>query len=129
MTIRANARGKADLVMLFTKTRAELVKRLDTLGRMVYPAGAIWVCWPKKASKVASDMTGDVVRAVALPKGLVDVKVCAIDQTWSGLKVVWRKELREPASDFGRCSSGDARRSGRGWGRRWRLPTRPCRRG
>ena len=82
------------MAMLFTKSRSELTRRLDTLGRMVYPDGAVWVCWPKRASKVPTDMTEDVVRAVALPKGLVDVKVCAIDATWSALKVVWRKELR-----------------------------------
>ena len=56
--------------------------------------GAIWVAWPKKASKVPTDITEDVVRDVVLPIGLVDVKVCAIDETWSGLKVVWRKENR-----------------------------------
>lgn len=54
----------------------------------------IWVAWPKRASKVATDMTEDIVRDVALPRGLVDVKVCAIDETWSGLKLVIRKELR-----------------------------------
>ena len=94
VTIRSGARGKADIVMLFTNGRAELARRLETLGRMIHPDGAVWVCWPKQASKVATDMTGEVVRAVALPKGLVDVKVCAIDETWSALKVVWRKELR-----------------------------------
>ena len=60
----------------------------------MWPAGAVWVCWPKRASKVATDMTEDVVRAVALPLGLVDVKVAAIDDTWSGLKLMWRKERR-----------------------------------
>ena len=94
VTIRSSARGRADMVMLFTKSRSELTRRLNTLGRMVYPDGAVWVCWPKRASKVPTDMTEDVVRAVALPKGLVDVKVCAIDATWSALKVVWRMEMR-----------------------------------
>ncbi len=56
--------------------------------------GMIWISWPKKASKVPTDMTEDVVRAVALPLGLVDVKVCAVDEVWSGLKLVIRKELR-----------------------------------
>ena len=95
VTIRTSARGKAEMVVLFTKSRSELSRRLDTLGRMVYPDGAVWVCWPKRASKVPTDMTEDVVRAEALPRGLVDVKVCAIDATWSGLKVVWRRELRQ----------------------------------
>lgn len=94
VTTRTSARGKADVVLLFTKSRSEFERRLDSLGRMIYPNAMIWVCWPKKASKVPTDMTEDVVRAVALPTGLVDVKVCAIDATWSGLKVVWRKELR-----------------------------------
>lgn len=94
VTYRSNARGRADVVLLFTKSRSELTRRIDSLGRTVYPDGAIWVCWPKKAAKVATDMTEDVVRTVALPKGLVDVKVCAINAIWSALKVVWRKELR-----------------------------------
>ena len=94
VTFRASARGKADVVMLFTKSRAEFERRIDSLGRMIFPSDVIWICWPKRASNVPTDMTEDVVRAVALPKGLVDVKVCAIDATWSGLKVVWRKELR-----------------------------------
>jgi hypothetical protein len=53
-----------------------------------------WVAWPKRASKVATDMTEDVVRELALPRGLVDTKVCAVDEVWSGLKLVWRRELR-----------------------------------
>ena len=57
--------------------------------------GMIWVSWPKKASKVPTDITEDVIRSVALPLGLVDVKVCAVDDTWSGLKLVIRKELRQ----------------------------------
>ena len=94
VAMRNGARGKADMVVLFTKKRAELAKRVDSLGRMIYPDAMVWICWPKRASKVPTDMTEDVVREVELPKGLVDVKVCAIDETWSGLKLVWRKELR-----------------------------------
>ncbi|MCP3973813.1 MAG: DUF3052 domain-containing protein [bacterium] len=94
VTFRTSARGKADMVMLFTRSRADFERRIDGLGRMIFPDSMIWVCWPKRASKVPTDMSEDVVRAVALPKGLVDVKVCAIDATWSGLKVVWRKEMR-----------------------------------
>jgi hypothetical protein len=71
---------------------------LDCELRMLLPLlardGMIWVSWPKRASKVETDITEDVIRAVALPLGLVDVKVCAIDETWSGLKLVIRKELR-----------------------------------
>ena len=94
LTIRHSARGKANVVMLFTKRRAELERRIDGLGRMIFPDAMVGVCWPKKASRVPTDMTEDVVRDVALPRGLVDVKVCAVDQTWSGLKLVWRRELR-----------------------------------
>ena len=90
----ATLRGKKDLALLFYKRRTELGRKLDPAGRCIFPAGAIWVAWPKKASKVPTDITEDVVRELALPKGLVDVKVCAIDETWSGLKVVWRKERR-----------------------------------
>ena len=62
--------------------------------KVLKPDAAIWVSWPKKASKVPTDITEDTIRAVALPMGLVDVKVCAVDETWSGLKLVLRKELR-----------------------------------
>ena len=61
---------------------------------LLAPAGQLWVSWPKKASKVPTDITEDVIRDVALPTGLVDVKVCAVDEIWSGLKLVIRKELR-----------------------------------
>jgi hypothetical protein len=83
-----------DLVVLFVRERRELERRLPALQRRLDPAGLLWVAWPKRASKVATDMTEDVVREVALPRGLVDVKVCAIDDTWSGLKLVVRRELR-----------------------------------
>jgi hypothetical protein len=83
-----------DLVVLFVRERRELERRLPGLQRRLDPAGMLWVAWPKRAAKLATDMTEDVVRAVALPGGLVDVKVCAIDATWSGLKLVIRRELR-----------------------------------
>ena len=84
----------ADVVLFFTTERAALAKRLDALTAAIKPDGSLWVAWPKKASKVPTDMTEDVVREVALPKGVVDNKVCAIDDVWSGLRVVWRKERR-----------------------------------
>jgi hypothetical protein len=84
----------ADVVIFFTKERAALAAKIDALQSAIRPDGAAWIAWPKKASKVATDVTEDVVRAVALPRGLVDVKVCAIDDVWSGLKLVVRKELR-----------------------------------
>ncbi len=94
--VRVLARPAADLdlVILFVLSRAELERRLGGLHAKLKQDGMLWVAWPKRASNVPTDMTEDVVRDVALPRGLVDVKVCAIDETWSGLKLVIRKELR-----------------------------------
>lgn len=84
-----------DIVHAFTGRRADLDGNVDTLKKMIAPDGAVWISWPKKASKIATDITEDVIRDVALPNGLVDVKVCAVDAVWSGLKLVIRKELRQ----------------------------------
>ncbi|HEX5927205.1 MAG TPA: DUF3052 domain-containing protein [Baekduia sp.] len=86
--------GSKHMVILFVTERAVLVKRLDAVRAAIAPDGMLWVAWPKKAAKMDTDLTEDVVREVVLPTGLVDVKVCAIDETWSGLKIVIRKELR-----------------------------------
>ncbi len=87
--------GKAhDVIVVFVTERTALEKALSKHERAIFPAGAIWAAWPKKASKVPTDITEDTVREVCLPRGLVDVKVCAIDDVWSGLRLVWRKELR-----------------------------------
>ena len=83
-----------DAAHLFVTERAELERLIAQLRTMIAPAGQIWVSWPKKASNVPSDITEDVIRAVALPTGLVDVKVCAVDAVWSGLKLMIRRELR-----------------------------------
>ncbi|MBC7898258.1 MAG: DUF3052 family protein [Cytophagaceae bacterium] len=83
-----------DVVHLFTARRADLARRLATLRTAIRPDAAVWVSWPKKASKVPTDITEDVIREVALPIGFVDIKVCAVDDTWSGLKLVIRRELR-----------------------------------
>jgi hypothetical protein len=83
-----------DVILAFVDARAHFERAVPKLEQAIFPDGAIWVAWPKKASKIPTDMTEDVVRDVCLPRGLVDVKVCAIDDTWSGLKVVWRKERR-----------------------------------
>jgi hypothetical protein len=87
-------RGQFDVIVFFTTERAKLEKRLDALRRAMKPATGLWIAWPKKTSKVPTDMTEDVVREVALPTGLVDNKVCAIDETWSGLRLVIRVEHR-----------------------------------
>ncbi|MEG3148061.1 hypothetical protein U1839_25720 [Sphingomonas sp. RT2P30] len=83
-----------DLAHVFVTTRAGLERHIALLRDRLAADGMIWVSWPKKASKVPTDITEDVVRAVALPTGLVDVKVCAVDEIWSGLKLVIRKALR-----------------------------------
>ncbi|MGV8853528.1 MAG: DUF3052 domain-containing protein [Devosia sp.] len=83
-----------DVIHLFTAARAVLEELARCLIALIARNGMIWVSWPKKAAKMATDITEDVIRAVVLPLGLVDVKVCAVDQTWSGLKLVIRKELR-----------------------------------
>lgn len=79
---------------IFVTERAKLERELDALLALIERSGFIWVCWPKKAARVETDITEDVIREVALPKGLVDIKVCAVDATWSGLKLVIRKENR-----------------------------------
>jgi hypothetical protein len=86
--------NSVDLLHLFTKSAAELDAKLRAWRHAMKSDGTIWISWPKKASKVPTDITEDVIRAIALPMGLVDVKVCAVDETWSGLKLVIRKELR-----------------------------------
>jgi len=82
--------GDLDLMVFFTMSEEELRGRYDGLAGSLRPAGMLWVAWPKKASGVRTDVTEDVVRAVALERGMVDTKVCAIDATWSGLKLVRR---------------------------------------
>jgi hypothetical protein len=94
VTVKRALRGHADIVLCFVTARATLERRAARLRAAIAPDGMVWVCWPKQASKVPTDMSEDVVRAVLLPTGLVDVKVAAVDETWSGLKLVVRKELR-----------------------------------
>jgi len=94
VTVRRRAQGRADVVVAFFVQRAQFERRIAALGRIVFPAGGLWIAWPKRSSGVATTMHEDVVREVALPLGLVDNKVCAIDETWTGLRVVWRRERR-----------------------------------
>jgi hypothetical protein len=83
-----------DFVHVFTTTRTELASQLAVLRKKLKGEAAIWVSWPKKSSKVPTDVTEDTIREVALPLGFVDIKVCAVSEVWSGLKLVVRKELR-----------------------------------
>ena len=94
MRVSTTARGAADVILFFTTRRAALEKRIGSLEKSIYPGGALWVAWPKRASGVPTDITEDTLREIALPRGLVDNKVCAIDSTWSGLRLVWRRERR-----------------------------------
>jgi len=92
--IVASWRTAPDLVHLFVLERAELARQLTALRRKLDTATPVWVSWPKKAARVPTDVTEDVIREVALPLGFVDVKVCAVSDVWSGLKLVVRKSLR-----------------------------------
>ena len=86
-----------DVIVTFVKRRADLAAQLDACRARMAQSGGLWIAWPKRASGVATDLVEDAIREVALPTGLVDNKVCAIDDTWSGLRLVIRKELRAPA--------------------------------
>jgi hypothetical protein len=92
--LRHRAGGRPDIVILFTTTTADLARRFLSLAKSVFPAGSLWVAWPKRASGVATDLDENRLREIGLPHGLVDNKVCAVDGTWSGLRFVWRKENR-----------------------------------
>ena len=91
---RSTATGRLDFVQFFTTEKHELERRFAMLARSLTPAGMLWISWPKKASGVATDLTEDVIRAVGLAHGLVDVKVAAVDDVWSGLKFVRRLKDR-----------------------------------
>jgi hypothetical protein len=86
--------SSVDVVHLFTRSADDLATRLARLRNSIRDDAAVWISWPKKASKTATDITEDRIRDIALPMGFVDVKVCAVDEVWSGLKLVIRKELR-----------------------------------
>ena len=94
LTFVADPADGIDAAHVFVTERAELEAKLAALRNQIAPDGQVWVSWQKKASKVPTDITEDTIREVALPLGFVDTKVCAVDETWSGLKLVIRKELR-----------------------------------
>jgi hypothetical protein len=94
--IQPRARGEADVIVLFTRSAGELAREFPRLRRSLHPAGGLWVAWPKKASGVPTDLTEGAVRQLGLSEGLVDNKVCAIDDTWSGLRFVFRLADRPP---------------------------------
>lgn len=94
VTRKAKAVGPLDFIQLFTDQKRELERRFAALARALAPAGMLWISWPKQSSGVATDLTEDVIRAVGLAHGLVDVKVAAVDEVWSGLKFVRRVKDR-----------------------------------
>jgi hypothetical protein len=97
-----------DVIVSFVRWRDDLAADLPRLRRHMAPACGLWIAWPKRAAKVPTDMTEDVVRQVALPTGLVDNKVCAIDDVWSGLRLVIRLELRQDGRRGGQRGREDA---------------------
>lgn len=88
------AKGASDVVVAFFTSARQLEEQVAAMARMVFPAGGLWIAWPKKASGVATDISDHVVRDVALPLNLVDNKVCALDETWTALRLVWRRDAR-----------------------------------
>jgi hypothetical protein len=92
--LSSSVSARVDIIHLFTKSVAELAAKLRRYRSKMRPDAAVWVSWPKKSSKVPTDVTEDVIREVALPMGFVDIKVCAVDEVWSGLKLVIRREER-----------------------------------
>lgn len=91
----ATSRGHVDFAHAFAQSRAQLAKQLHAFVKRLEASGTLWISWPKKSSGVTTDLSEDVLRELALPLGLVDVKVCAVDATWSGLKFVWRRSVRK----------------------------------
>ena len=91
------ANASTNLVHAFATERSALVRLLPTLRKKLSSEAALWVSWPKKSSKVPTDITEDTIREVALPLGFVDIKVCTVTEVWSGLKLVVRRELRDAA--------------------------------
>lgn len=93
---RRSGPSPVDMALVFVTTRHDLATRFPKVATCLPPAGPLWVAWPKRSSGMASDLTEDVLREVCLPTGWVDTKVCAVDDVWSGLRFVLRRELRPP---------------------------------
>lgn len=104
VTLKNDLEGGFHVIQIFTKHRSELQEKLAILRASLVDKGMIWVSWPKKASGVDTDITEDVIREIALPQGLVDIKVCAVNDVWSGLKLVVRKTPAKPARASGNPS-------------------------
>jgi hypothetical protein len=98
LRLRTRAAGELDLVLLFVRRSADLARRFPPLAARLAPAGMLWVAWPKRTSGVPTDLSFDVVQRTGLQAGLVDTKVCAVDEVWSGLRFVIRKSDRRPGN-------------------------------
>ena len=94
VTVASTTRGTFDFIQIFADKQAELGRRLPALNKAIAKDGMLWLCWPKKASGVATDLSDGAVRQLGLSTGLVDIKTCAVDETWSGLKFVYRTKDR-----------------------------------
>jgi len=100
VAVNTSARKPFDCALLFVKTEEELLKQFGKLTRSLKPAGMLWLAWPKKSSGVETDLSFSNVQPIGLESGLVDTKICAIDETWSGLKFVFRLRDRESVTHF-----------------------------
>jgi hypothetical protein len=110
VSVQSAVDSSTDVIHLFATSKAELAVALKRTLRQLRPDAALWVSWPKKASRVPTDITEDAIRELALPLGLVDIKVCAVDDVWSGLKLVLRKEHRPAGPGDGGRKQGVRRR-------------------
>jgi hypothetical protein len=95
VTFSERLKSGSSFVHLFTSRRSEMQKKMSILRNKLSDNGAVWVSWPKKSSGISTDVTEDVIREIALPLGFVDIKVCAVDDIWSGLKLMIRRENRK----------------------------------
>jgi hypothetical protein len=100
VSVRRSLCSSSDIVLAFFTTHALLSKELPTLAARIYPAKSLWIAWPKKTSRKETNITDHVVRSTALSLGLVDNKVCAIDETWTALRLVWRVERRNDSTNL-----------------------------
>jgi len=94
VAVHVRMRRHADVVIAFFTQLVKLDVQIEKLEAMILPLGALWIAWPKRSSGVRTDIRDDALRELALPRGLVDNKVCAIDETWTGLRFVWRRDVR-----------------------------------
>jgi hypothetical protein len=94
VTVKQTRRGTANVVLSFYSESSALSRQIESLSRVIFPSGSLWLAWPKRTSGVATDLADHAIRDIALPLGLVDNKVCAIDATWTALRFAWRVERR-----------------------------------